>query len=98
MPSASTMVPPRAASPRPLARVGTARTRAGPTIPRVSAPGTGSIDSQVSFDERGLVPCVIQDWGSGEVLTLAYMNALGLGRTRGTGELDLWSRPRAEVW
>src|SRR4051794_34089599 len=52
----------------------------------------------VDFDERGLVPCVIQDWRSGEVLTLAYMNALALERTRETGELHLWSRSRDELW
>jgi phosphoribosyl-ATP pyrophosphohydrolase/phosphoribosyl-AMP cyclohydrolase len=52
----------------------------------------------VRFDERGLVPCVIQDWGSGEVLTLAYMNAEALERTRATGELHLWSRSRQELW
>src|SRR6476646_722185 len=52
----------------------------------------------VDFDERGLVPCVVQDWGSGEVLTLAYMNALALRRTRETGELHLWSRSRDELW
>jgi phosphoribosyl-ATP pyrophosphohydrolase/phosphoribosyl-AMP cyclohydrolase len=52
----------------------------------------------VRFDEQGLVPCVIQDWGSGEVLTLAYMNAEALERTRETGELHLWSRSRAELW
>jgi phosphoribosyl-ATP pyrophosphohydrolase/phosphoribosyl-AMP cyclohydrolase len=53
---------------------------------------------EVRFDERGLVPCVIQDWGSGEVLTLAYMNAEALERTRQTGELHLWSRSRDELW
>ena len=52
----------------------------------------------VRFDEQGLVPCVIQDWGSGEVLTLAYMNAEALQRTRETGELHLWSRSRGELW
>lgn len=52
----------------------------------------------MAFDERGLVPCVIQDWRSGEVLTLAYMNALALERTRETGELHLWSRSRDELW
>jgi phosphoribosyl-ATP pyrophosphohydrolase/phosphoribosyl-AMP cyclohydrolase len=52
----------------------------------------------VAFDERGLVPCVIQDWHSGEVLTLAYMNAVALERTRETGELHLWSRSRDELW
>jgi phosphoribosyl-ATP pyrophosphohydrolase/phosphoribosyl-AMP cyclohydrolase len=52
----------------------------------------------VRFDEQGLVPCVIQDWRSGEVLTLAYMNAEALERTRETGELHLWSRSRDELW
>jgi phosphoribosyl-ATP pyrophosphohydrolase/phosphoribosyl-AMP cyclohydrolase len=56
------------------------------------------IDAQVRYDERGLVPCVVQDWRSGEVLTLAYMNELALARTRETGELHLWSRSRAELW
>jgi phosphoribosyl-ATP pyrophosphohydrolase/phosphoribosyl-AMP cyclohydrolase len=41
---------------------------------------------------------VVQDWGSGEVLTLAYMNAEALRRTRETGELHLWSRSRGEQW
>ena len=50
------------------------------------------------FDSRGLVPCVIQDWRSGEVLTLAYMNEEALRRTRETGELHLFSRSRDELW
>ena len=54
--------------------------------------------ADVAFDERGLVPCVIQDWRSGEVLTLAYMNAESLARTRETGELHLFSRSRNELW
>jgi phosphoribosyl-AMP cyclohydrolase / phosphoribosyl-ATP pyrophosphohydrolase len=57
-----------------------------------------TIDAQISYDERGLVPCVIQDWHSGEVLTMAYMNELALQRTRATGELHLWSRSRGELW
>src|ERR671937_759910 len=54
--------------------------------------------ADVAFDERGLVPCVIQDWRSGEVLTLAYMNAEALRRTLQTGELHLYSRSRDEQW
>jgi phosphoribosyl-ATP pyrophosphohydrolase/phosphoribosyl-AMP cyclohydrolase len=54
--------------------------------------------SQISFDDRGLVPCVIQDWRTGEVLTLAWMNDLAFQRTRETGELHLWSRSRDELW
>ena len=60
--------------------------------------GEQTIDAQISYDERGLVPCVIQDWHSGEVLTMAYMNELALQRTRATGELHLWSRSRGELW
>ena len=52
----------------------------------------------IAYDERGLVPCVIQDWASGEVLTLAYMNAEALAKTRETGELHLFSRSRNELW
>ncbi len=55
-------------------------------------------DADIVFDERGLVPCVVQDWATGEVLTLAYMNAEALARTRETGELHLWSRSRDELW
>jgi phosphoribosyl-ATP pyrophosphohydrolase/phosphoribosyl-AMP cyclohydrolase len=55
-------------------------------------------DSQIAFDERGLVPCVVQDWRTGEVLTLAYMNAEALARTRETGEMHFWSRSREELW
>ena len=52
----------------------------------------------IAFDERGLAPCVIQDWASGEVLTLAYMNEEALAKTRETGELHLFSRSRNELW
>jgi phosphoribosyl-ATP pyrophosphohydrolase/phosphoribosyl-AMP cyclohydrolase len=55
-------------------------------------------DAQIAYDDRGLVPCVIQDWRTGEVLTLAYMNAEALAATRRTGELHLWSRSRDELW
>jgi phosphoribosyl-ATP pyrophosphohydrolase/phosphoribosyl-AMP cyclohydrolase len=57
-----------------------------------------AIDDLLQFDEQGLVPCVVQDWASGEVLTLAYMNAEALRRTRETGELHLWSRSRQASW
>jgi phosphoribosyl-ATP pyrophosphohydrolase/phosphoribosyl-AMP cyclohydrolase len=64
----------------------------------MSTPAGEQIDEQISYDERGLVPCVIQDWDSGEVLTMAYMNEQALRRTRATGELHLWSRSRGELW
>ena len=53
---------------------------------------------QVRFDERGLVPCVVQDWRSGEVLTLAYMNEEALRLTEQTGEMHFFSRSRQELW
>src|SRR3954467_1459943 len=56
------------------------------------------MDDAIAFDENGLVACVIQDWASGEVLTLAYMNREALERTRATGELHLWSLSRDELW
>jgi phosphoribosyl-ATP pyrophosphohydrolase/phosphoribosyl-AMP cyclohydrolase len=55
-------------------------------------------DSEVVFDEQGLVPCVVQDWRTGEVLTLAYMNAESLALTRQTGEAHFYSRSRRELW
>jgi phosphoribosyl-ATP pyrophosphohydrolase/phosphoribosyl-AMP cyclohydrolase len=55
-------------------------------------------DPVIAYDARGLVPCVVQDWRTGEVLTLAYMNAEAMARTRETGELHLWSRSRDELW
>ena len=53
---------------------------------------------EIAYDERGLVPVVVQDWRSGEVLTLAYANAEAVARTHETGELHLWSRSRGELW
>jgi phosphoribosyl-ATP pyrophosphohydrolase/phosphoribosyl-AMP cyclohydrolase len=55
-------------------------------------------DSEVAFDERGLVPCIVQDSRTGEVLTLAYMNADSLRLTRETGEVHFYSRSRQELW
>jgi phosphoribosyl-AMP cyclohydrolase / phosphoribosyl-ATP pyrophosphohydrolase len=53
---------------------------------------------EIAYDERGLVPVVVQDWRTGEVLTLAYANEEAMQRTRETGELHLWSRSRDELW
>jgi phosphoribosyl-AMP cyclohydrolase / phosphoribosyl-ATP pyrophosphohydrolase len=61
-------------------------------------PAHDSIAEQIVYDKEGLLPCVVQDWSTGEVLMLAYMNALALQRTRDTGELHLWSRSRGEQW
>ncbi|MSX02820.1 MAG: bifunctional phosphoribosyl-AMP cyclohydrolase/phosphoribosyl-ATP diphosphatase HisIE [Actinobacteria bacterium] len=54
--------------------------------------------SQIRFDDHGLVPVVIQDAQSGEVLTLAYANAEAVALTLESGDLHLWSRSREEIW
>ena len=54
--------------------------------------------AKVRFDERGLVPCVMQDARSGEVLTVAYMNEESLVLTLEMREIHLYSRSRREIW
>src|SRR3978361_2279792 len=53
---------------------------------------------EIAYDERGLVPVIVQDWHTGEVLTLAYANEEAVRRTRESGELHLYSRSRSEQW
>lgn len=52
----------------------------------------------VKFDERGLVPAVVQDAQSKEVLMMAYMNKESLQKTLESGETWFWSRSRGELW
>ena len=52
----------------------------------------------IRFDERGLVPAIVQDARTREVLTLAYINAESLRRTLAEGETWFWSRSRSELW
>ncbi len=54
--------------------------------------------NELKFDAAGLVPCIVQDAQSGEVLTLAYMNAEALALTQSTGEMHFFSRSRQELW
>ena len=53
---------------------------------------------ELRFDERGLIPAVVQDAETREVLTLAYMNRESLDRTIETRETWFWSRSRNELW
>ncbi len=53
---------------------------------------------QVKWDERGLVPVIAQDSGSGRVLMLAWMDREALARTAATGEAVYYSRSRARLW
>jgi phosphoribosyl-AMP cyclohydrolase len=52
----------------------------------------------LSFDEKGLIPVVVQDDDTGEVLILAYMNEESLRRTRESGQVWFYSRDRQELW
>jgi phosphoribosyl-ATP pyrophosphohydrolase/phosphoribosyl-AMP cyclohydrolase len=53
---------------------------------------------QIRFDERGLVPAIVQDADTRQVLTLAYVNAESLKRTIETRETWFWSRSRSSLW
>ncbi|MDQ0233384.1 bifunctional phosphoribosyl-AMP cyclohydrolase/phosphoribosyl-ATP diphosphatase HisIE [Metabacillus malikii] len=53
---------------------------------------------QIKFDQNGLVPAIVQDAGSKEVLTLAYMNEESLKKTVETNETWFYSRSRQELW
>lgn len=52
----------------------------------------------IRFDENGLVPAIVQDAASGQVLMLAYMNQAAYQRTLETGQAHFWSRSRRELW
>ena len=53
---------------------------------------------ELKFDDKGLIPAVVQDWRSGEVLTLAYMNRESLEISMKEGRTCFWSRSRQELW
>jgi phosphoribosyl-AMP cyclohydrolase / phosphoribosyl-ATP pyrophosphohydrolase len=53
---------------------------------------------QINFDERGLIPAIVQNSRTREVLTLAYMNLDSLERTLNTKESWFWSRSRQKLW
>jgi phosphoribosyl-ATP pyrophosphohydrolase/phosphoribosyl-AMP cyclohydrolase len=52
----------------------------------------------INWDERGLIPAVVQSAATGEVLMVAWMNSEALRLTRATGKAWFWSRSRAALW
>ena len=54
--------------------------------------------SDIKFNEKGLVPAIVQDAATGEVLMMAYMNEEALRRTLSSGEAWFYSRSRQELW
>jgi len=57
-----------------------------------------TVIQNLKFDEKGLIPAIVQDHSTEQVLTVAYMNAESLARTLQTGETWFWSRSRQELW
>jgi phosphoribosyl-AMP cyclohydrolase len=53
---------------------------------------------ELKFDEKGLIPAIIQDVENGDVLMLGYMNKESLDRTIKSGRTWFWSRSRHEFW
>lgn len=56
------------------------------------------MDTELKFDERGLIPAVVQDAATLQVLMVAWMNPEALRLTEQTGEAHFWSRSRSTLW
>lgn len=54
--------------------------------------------ADLKYDARGLIPCVVQQYDTGEVLMVAWMNEESVGLTLKTGTTWFWSRSRQELW
>lgn len=57
-----------------------------------------AISNDIKWDQQGLVPAVVQDASTRQVLMVAYMNAQALQQTLDSGETVFWSRSRSELW
>lgn len=66
------------------------------TFPGIVDPVRGV--GNLSFDEKGLIPAIVQDLESNRVLMLGYMNAASIERTFETGRVTFFSRSRQELW
>jgi len=57
-----------------------------------------ALTDKINWNEHGLIPAIAQDWQTGEVLMLAWMNAQSLELTAQEGRAVYWSRSRARLW
>lgn len=64
----------------------------------LTAETVGTVIERAKFDDEGLLPAIIQQWDSKEVLMLGYMNVEALRRTLTEGRVTFWSRSRSEFW
>lgn len=53
---------------------------------------------ELKFDDKGLIPAIVQDINTKEVLMMAYMNKVSLDKTINTGFTHFWSRSRQKYW
>jgi phosphoribosyl-AMP cyclohydrolase len=74
-------------------------------VPKIGPQGSDAKEKRMGFDPaslkydaNGLIPCIAQDAGSGEVLMFAWMNAESVARTVATGRVTYWSRSRRAFW
>ncbi len=56
------------------------------------------LKTDIKWDDQGLVPAIVQDARTGQVLMLAYVNREALEKSISTGEAHFWSRSRSELW
>lgn len=61
-------------------------------------PETTFDPATLAYDGKGLIPAIAQDAGTGEVLMLAWMNAVAVAETLATGRVTYWSRSRGQLW
>ncbi len=54
--------------------------------------------ASLKFNDQGLIPAIAQAHGSGEVLMMAWMNAVSVAETLASGRVTYWSRSRGELW
>ena len=64
----------------------------------MSSVETNVTPSELKYDAQGLIPCVVQQWDTGEVLMVAWMNEESVGLTLSQGTTWFWSRSRQELW
>ncbi len=70
-----------------------------PAAPRTDRRLSAQADVKaLAFDDRGLVPVIAQDQGTGAVLMMAWANREALERSLGTGQMHFWSRSRKALW
>jgi phosphoribosyl-AMP cyclohydrolase len=70
----------------------------GPTAEQLDDTTVGAVIERAHFDANGLLPAIIQQWDTREVLMLGYMNDEALRRTLTEGRVTFWSRSRQEYW